>query len=72
MKKHGNSENGSSDSSQTEYERVRELLRYQILDRPDEKEFDDLTKVAAYLCDANCAIINFLEYDRQWTKSCFG
>ncbi|WP_158551503.1 PAS domain S-box protein [Rhodohalobacter sp. SW132] len=53
-----------------EKERVRELLQYDILDTPDEEEFDDITKVAAYLFDADCALINFLDHDRQWTKSC--
>jgi PAS domain S-box-containing protein len=72
MKKHGNSYNDLSDSSGADYERVRELLRYNILDTPDEKEFDDITKVAAYLCDANCSQINFLDHDRQWSKSCYG
>ncbi|TYP93615.1 PAS domain S-box-containing protein [Fodinibius salinus] len=55
-----------------EEERVRELLRYNILDTPDEKEFDDLTKMAAYLCDVKYAHINFLDHKRQWTKSCHG
>lgn len=55
-----------------EEERVRELLRHNILDTPDEKEFDDLTKVAAYLCDVKYAHIHFLDHDRQWAKSCHG
>ncbi|MBN2732239.1 MAG: PAS domain S-box protein [Balneolaceae bacterium] len=55
-----------------EEKRVRELLRYNILDTPDEKEFDDLTKVAAYLCDVKYAHIHFLDHDRQYSKSCHG
>lgn len=55
-----------------EEDRVRELLRYNILDTPNEKEFDDLTKVAAYLCDVEYAHIHFLDHDRQWAKSCHG
>ncbi len=64
----------SSDSINKDFEqeRVRALLRYDILDTPDESEFDDITKVAAYLCNANCAQINFLDHDRQWSKSCYG
>lgn len=58
--------------SSEEIKRVEELLRYNILDTPDEEEFDDLTKVAAYLCDVDCAQINFLDHDRQWSKSCYG
>lgn len=55
-----------------EEKRVRELLRHNILDTPDEKEFDDLTKVAAYLCDVQYAHIHFLDRNRQWAKSCHG
>lgn len=55
-----------------EDERVRELLNYNILDTPGEEEFDDITKVAAYLCDTDRAMINFLTHDRQWSKSCHG
>lgn len=64
----------NKNKSYTEYEdkRVKELLRHNILDTPDEKEFDDLTKVAAYLCDVQYAQINFLDHDRQWSKSCHG
>lgn len=61
----------TTQSSQEE-KRVRELLRYNILDTPNEKEFDDLTKVAAYLCDVDYAHIHFLDYDRQWAKACHG
>ncbi len=60
------------DFPEEERERVKELLRYNILDTPDEEEFDEITKVATYLCDVDCAQINFLNYDRQWSKSCHG
>lgn len=67
-----NGRNNDTFSKEYEHERVRELLRYNILDTPDEEEFDELTKVASYLCDANCAQINFLDQNRQWSKSCYG
>ncbi len=60
----------NTNNTKREKERLTELLQYNILDTPDEEEFDDITKVAAYLFDAECALINFLDHDRQWTKSC--
>lgn len=66
---------GSSKSGgfpEEERKRVKELLRHGILDTSDEGEFDDITKVAAYLCDASYALINFLDYYRQWSKSSHG
>lgn len=62
---------GNPDSNYEE-RRVRELLGLNILDTPDEKEFDDIAKVAAYLCDVNHAHIHFLGHNRQWAKSCYG
>lgn len=67
-----NGRNNDTFSKGYDHERVRELLRYNILDTPDEEEFDELTKVASYLCDANSAQINFLDQNRQWSKSCYG
>lgn len=55
-----------------ERERVKELHRYGILDTPNEEEFDNITKVATYLCDSTSAHINFLDYDRHWSKSSHG
>jgi len=56
----------------TELKRIKELLRYGILDTPSKEEFDDITKIAAYLCDVKYAQINFLDQHRQWSKSCYG
>lgn len=67
-----NGRNNDTLDKEYEHERVRELLRYNILDTPAEEEFDELTKVASYLCDVNCAQINFLDQNRQWSKSCYG
>lgn len=68
----GNSQHDKTYPGHSNEQRVRELLRYNILDTPDEQEFDDLAKIAAYLCGVNHAQINFLEHDRQWSKSCHG
>lgn len=55
-----------------EEKRLQELFRYNILDTPAEPAFDDITRLAAYLCDVENAGIHFLDQNRQWVKSCYG
>jgi two-component sensor histidine kinase len=57
---------------QREEERLKALYDYQILDTEDELEFDNLAKLAAQICDVPLAQINFLEEERQWSKSNIG
>ena len=52
--------------------RLRELYRYKILNTPEDPVFDDLTRLAAQLCDAPMAAISFMDRDRQWFKSRVG
>jgi PAS domain S-box-containing protein len=52
-----------------ESERLAALRRYEILDTPPESEFDDLTRLAAQICDAPIALISLVDADRQWFKS---
>ncbi|GJD94257.1 PAS domain-containing protein [Methylobacterium iners] len=44
------------------------LRDYNILDTPPELAFDDLAKLAAQVCAAPIAVINFVESTRQWFK----
>ncbi|WP_316818925.1 GAF domain-containing sensor histidine kinase [Pedobacter nyackensis] len=55
-----------------EEERVRALLKYDILDTPPDKTFDKLTKLAAQLMKVPVAIISFVDKDRVWFKSKYG
>ncbi|WP_027461066.1 sensor domain-containing diguanylate cyclase [Deinococcus murrayi] len=55
-----------------EYERLLELARYQILDTAPEASFDRLTRLAARALRVPVAVINFVDQDRQWGKSCVG
>ncbi|MEQ8956405.1 MAG: GAF domain-containing protein, partial [Coleofasciculus sp. C2-GNP5-27] len=55
-----------------EADRLKALERYHILDTLPEKAFDDLTKMAAYICDAPIALISLLDATRQWFKSKVG
>jgi signal transduction histidine kinase len=55
-----------------EVDRLKALRDYQILDTDDEAEFDDLTSLAAYICNAPVALISLIDSNRQWLKSKFG
>jgi len=55
-----------------EADRLKALERYHILDTLPEQAFDDLTKLAAYICDAPIALISLLDATRQWFKSKVG
>lgn len=61
--------NESTGKNSSEETRLKELHRYNILDSPNEREFDDLAKLAAFICKVQYAHIHFLDHDRQWTKS---
>ncbi|MEX2455922.1 MAG: GAF domain-containing sensor histidine kinase [Balneolaceae bacterium] len=55
-----------------EIERKKALESYDILDTHPEKEFDDLTRLAADVCNAPVSRLNLIENNRQWSKSIFG
>ena len=55
-----------------EAERLEALRRYQILDTPPERALDDITSLAAHICEAPTALITFVDADRQWFKSRHG
>ena len=52
--------------------RLEALRQYQILDTHDETSFDDLTRIAAYICQTPIAIISLIDEERQWFKARLG
>src|SRR5260370_31103974 len=55
-----------------EADRLRALRSYRILDTKPEERFDELTQLAALICDVPISLISLLGTDRQWFKSRFG
>lgn len=55
-----------------ENERLEALRSYRILDSVPEQEYDDLTRLASYICQAPTALITLIDHDRQWIKSQVG
>lgn len=56
-------------SNPNEKGRLAALHSYHILDTLEEKDFDDLTTLAAAICQVPIALISLVDEDRQWFKS---
>ena len=55
-----------------EVQRLATLHGYKILDTPPEQAFDDLTTLAAQICQTPIALISLVDEKRQWFKSNIG
>jgi len=55
-----------------EAERLQDLLKYEILDTPEDGAFDDITSLAAKMFNVPIAIISLVDHDRIWFKSAHG
>jgi GAF domain-containing protein len=62
----------SPTTASTEKKRLEVLWQYEVLDTVPEALFDDLTELAAGICEAPIALISLVDENRQWFKSKFG
>ena len=57
---------------QNERKRLNVLWQYEVLDTVPEELFDDLTELAARICEAPIALISLVDEKRQWFKAKVG
>src|SRR5437868_2679984 len=62
----------NSSARTDEKQRLKVLWQYDVLDTVPEEVFDDLTELAARICEAPIALITLVDEDRQWFKSKIG
>ena len=55
-----------------EPQRLAALRALELLDTEPEERFDRITRLVRRLLDVPIAIVNFIDADRQWGKSCIG
>jgi GAF domain-containing protein len=57
---------------ENEKKRLKVLWQYDVLDTVPEEVFDDLTELAARICEAPIALISLVDEKRQWFKAKVG
>lgn len=56
-------------SSDEEDKRLAALESYAVLDSLPEQEYEDITRLAAQICQTPVALITLVDQARQWFKS---
>jgi diguanylate cyclase (GGDEF)-like protein len=55
-----------------ERERLAALARYEVLDSPPERAFDDIVRLASQICGTPVALMGLVDSDRLWYKARIG
>src|ERR1700750_691877 len=55
-----------------EKERLKDLLETELLDTPQDSEFDDIVKLASEICKVPMSLITLVDSNRQWFKAKVG
>lgn len=55
-----------------EVSRMHALRQYRILDTPPEQAYDDIARLATYLCGTPVAMVSLVDEARQWFKARVG
>lgn len=59
----------TADTPEDEQERLAALAEYSVLDTLPEACFDELTELAAIICDTPIVLVSLIDEKRQWFKS---
>lgn len=57
---------------ENESKRLNRLYQCIVLDTPAEEAFDDITRLAAHICQVPIALVSLIDRNRQWFKSRVG
>ncbi|OHX64329.1 sensor histidine kinase [Flammeovirga pacifica] len=60
------------ETPENEFDRIKDLYSYNILDTLGDIDFDYITKMAAQICQTKISVVSLIDRDRQWFKSKYG